>query len=127
MSGHGGANREGAAGHACEAGLQLIDLDTDAGGQGRDRSVAFPRVAAPGKQERRGYRLSRGSLIGRGGTGSGFQLAMVRTHARASALSITPGNNRRNSIAADSSPCCSNTARIAAASASVTTNIAAAW
>jgi len=39
----------------------------------------------------------------RGGAGSGFHPAMVRAHARAFALSVTPGNRRRNSIAADSS------------------------
>ena len=38
-----------------------------------------------------------------------------------------PGNRRRSSTAADSSPRCSIAARIAAASASVTTNIAGAW
>jgi hypothetical protein len=35
-----------------------------------------------------------------------------------------PGNNRRSSIAADNSPCCSNTARMVAASASLTLNTA---
>jgi hypothetical protein len=33
---------------------------------------------------------------------------------------VMPGNRRRNSATADSSPCCSNAVRIAAASASVT-------
>jgi hypothetical protein len=46
---------------------------------------------------------------------------------RACALSVMPKNRRRSSTAADSSPRFSNTARIAAASASVTTNIAGAW
>jgi transposase len=41
--------------------------------------------------------------------------------------SAAPGNRRRSSMAADSSPSCSKTARIAAASASVTTNMAGAW
>ena len=58
---------------------------------------------------------------------SGFQLAMVRAHRRASALSPMPGNSRRSSIAADNSPPRSNAARIRAASASVTTNIPGAW
>jgi hypothetical protein len=57
------------------------------------------------------------------------QPAIVRAHARASALSVTPGKSRRSSTAADSSPRCSKAARIAAASASVTTNMrgASAW
>ena len=52
---------------------------------------------------------------------------MVRTHSRACAVSVTPGNSRRSSTAADSSPRCSKAARIAAASASETTNILGAW
>jgi hypothetical protein len=48
---------------------------------------------------------------------------MVLAHCRAFALSVIPGNRRRTSIAADSSPSCSKAARIAAASASVTMNI----
>ena len=65
------------------------------------------------------------SLGGRGG--NGCQPAMTRAHSRACTLSVMPGNSRRNSIAADNSPCCSNVARIAAASASVTTNMQGAW
>ena len=38
-------------------------------------------------------------------------------------VSVTPGNSRRSSTAAANSPRCSKTARIAAASSSVTTNI----
>ena len=61
-------------------------------------------------------------------SGSGFQLAMVRAHSRAWALSVSA----RETVvvvraAAANSPRCSKTARIAAASASVTTNIAGAW
>jgi hypothetical protein len=52
---------------------------------------------------------------------------MVRAHSRACTLSVTPGNSRRNSTVAANSPRRSNAARIAAASASLTTNIAAAW
>jgi hypothetical protein len=52
---------------------------------------------------------------------------MTRAHSRACTLSVMPGNSRRNSIAADNSPYCSNVARIAAASASVTTNMEEAW
>jgi hypothetical protein len=58
--------------------------------------------------------------------GSGSQPAMFRAHSRACALSVMPGNSRRSSTAADISPRCSNTARIAAASASLTTNMAGA-
>jgi hypothetical protein len=43
------------------------------------------------------------------------------------AVSVTPGNSRRSSTAADSSPPRSKAARIAAASASETTNIPGAW
>ncbi len=35
----------------------------------------------------------------------------MRTHSRACRLSVTPGNSRRSSATADSSPCCSRTAR----------------
>ena len=42
---------------------------------------------------------------------------------RAFALSVIPRNRRRSLIAADNSPSCSKTVRIAAASASVTMNI----
>jgi hypothetical protein len=43
---------------------------------------------------------------------------MVRAHSRALALSTMPGNKRRTSMAADSSPSCSKVARIAAAAVS---------
>ena len=39
-----------------------------------------------------------------GGFGSGVHPVMVRAHARAFALSVIPGNRRRNSMAADTSP-----------------------
>jgi hypothetical protein len=52
---------------------------------------------------------------------------MERAHSRACALSVTPGNSRRSSTAAANSPLSRKTARIAAASASLTTNIAGAW
>jgi hypothetical protein len=70
-------------------------------------------------------RLWRNRLGGRGG--KGCQHAMARAHSRACTLSVIEGNSRHNSIAADNSPCCSNVARIAAASASVTTNMQGAW
>jgi hypothetical protein len=50
---------------------------------------------------------------------------MVRAHSRASAWSVIPGNKRRTSMAADSSPSCSKMARIAAAASSEATNMAA--
>jgi hypothetical protein len=66
--------------------------------------------------------------VGRGGaTASGFQPAMVRAQSRACTLSVMPGNSRRSSTAAESSPPRSKALRIAAASASLTTNIARAW
>jgi hypothetical protein len=49
---------------------------------------------------------------------------MVRAHSRALALSVTPANQRRTSMAADSSPSFSKMARIAAAASSETTNMA---
>lgn len=54
-------------------------------------------------------RRNRGSLGIRftGRSGSGFQPAMVRAHARACALSVMPGNSRRSSTAAANSPRCS--------------------
>ena len=58
---------------------------------------------------------------------SGLQPAIVRAHSRACALSVMPGNSRRSSTAAANSPRCWKTARIAAASASLTTNIPGAW
>jgi hypothetical protein len=75
------------------------------------------------------YRSMPGSRrdTGRNGTGSGFQAAMIRAHSRACAVSVTPGNSRRSSTAADNSPSCSKVVRIAAASASETTNMLAGW
>jgi osmotically inducible lipoprotein OsmB len=77
--------------------------------------------APPGRSLRR-----RGVTLG-AGTGSGVHEAMDRAQARAFSLSMMPGNRRRSSMAAESSPCSSKMARIAAASASVTTNISAGW
>jgi hypothetical protein len=66
-------------------------------------------------------------IAGRGLTdgliSSGRQPAMVRTHSRAHAMLPTPGNSRRNSTTADSSPRCSNAVRIMAACALLTQNI----
>jgi hypothetical protein len=97
-------------------------------GSGRARGIADsrpgPRVVATDSL----YRvLDECSLTARGVAVSGFQAAMVRAHSRACTLSVTPGNSRRNSTAADNSPRCSNAARIAAASASETTNFHRAW
>ena len=80
-------------------------------------------ASAPGD----GYRRVPGSLASCGFTDSGFQAAMVRAQSRACTLSVMPGNSRRSSTAADNSPPRSNAARIAAASASVTTNMPAGW
>jgi Transposase DDE domain group 1 len=88
------------------------------------------RIGAGGKEgtgERMGYRRWPESSLVRPGEGRGFQPAMVRAHARACVSSVTPGNRRRSSTAADSSPPRSKALRIAAASASLTTNIPAAW
>ena len=68
----------------------------------------------------------RSGTTGHGAAGGGVQPAMVRAHSRAFAWSI-PGNRCRNSMMADSSPSSWKAVRIAAASASVTTNIAEAW
>jgi hypothetical protein len=70
------------------------------------------------------------SLVTRatGAAGSGgCHPAKVRAWARAIALSVMPGNRRRSSMAADSSPPRSKAERIAAASVSETTNICRAW
>jgi hypothetical protein len=64
-------------------------------------------------------------LTEHGGGGNGFHPAIVRTCVRAFELSVIPGNRRRSSIAADSSPSWSKMARIA--SASVTRNIRKGW
>jgi hypothetical protein len=63
----------------------------------------------------------------RGATGSGFQPTMVRAHFSACAVSVMPGSSLRSSTAADNSPPRSKVVRIAAASASLTTNILGAW
>jgi hypothetical protein len=103
----------------CDQAASLDEFDRTAlKGQGREgRETAGHR-----------YRPLRGrrTLTGRSGA-SGFQPAMVRAHSRAPALSAMPGNNRRSSTEAENSPPRSNAARIAAASASVTTNIVGAW
>ena len=52
---------------------------------------------------------------------------MIRAHSRAFALSTTPGKRRHSSMAAESSPSSLKTARMAAASASVTANMARPW
>ena len=51
----------------------------------------------------------------------------MRTHSRACRWSVTPGNNRRSSITAESSPCWRKASRIAVASASVTENMIGGW
>ena len=62
-------------------------------------------LAAGGRTQASFLRLrGRSRVTGRGCSGSGVHPAMVRAQARAFALSTIPGNRRRNSIAADSSP-----------------------
>ncbi|MGD0110183.1 MAG: hypothetical protein ABSC06_40150 [Rhodopila sp.] len=63
------------------------------------------------------FRIGRNRTTLAGGLGSGVQPEMLRAHSRALALSAMPGNSRRSSTAADSSPSCSKIVRIAAASA----------
>ena len=55
------------------------------------------------------------------------QPAIMRTHSRACRLSVTPGNNRRSSITAESSPRWRKASRIAVAPASVTENMTGGW
>ena len=113
--------------------MLVIDLDRPARGRdpgagaAADRRAAKNSAIAPAAGPRQRTRRSRGGLGIRFTGRSGFQPAMVRAHSRACALSVMPGNRRRSSTAAANSPRCSNAARIAAASASVTTNIAGAW
>ena len=52
------------------------------------------------------------------------QPAIMRPHSHACRLSVTPGNNRRSSITAESSPRWRKASRIAVASALVTENMA---
>ncbi len=75
--------------------------------------------AAAGRDARR--RLARRGLTG--GNGNGCQLAMLLAHNRVFSLLARPGNSRRSSTAAASSPPCSKASRIAAASASDKANI----
>jgi hypothetical protein len=81
----------------------------------------------PGRLHAVGRRLRLTGRAFTGCTGSGCQPAMDRAHSRAFSLLVMPGNSRRNSTTADSSPPCSYAVRIAAASASETTNIPGAW
>jgi hypothetical protein len=70
----------------------------------------------------------RSSSIAFGSSGSdSLQPAIMRTHSRACRLSVTPGNNRRSSITAESSPRWWKASRIAVASALVTENMAGEW
>jgi hypothetical protein len=87
-------------------------------------SRANPCYSCCGSTESR-RRLDRGTADGR--TSSGCHSAMVRTHSRAHATLPTPGNSRRNSTTAESSPRCSKAVRIMAACASLTENIVGAW
>jgi hypothetical protein len=106
----------------CEGPSRLREPNADAVIRSASRN---PLTAPPPATTGQVPRFRRNRLGGCGG--KGCQPAMTRTHSRAWTLSVMPGNSRRNSIAADNSPCCSNVARIAAASASVTTNMQGAW
>ena len=72
----------------------------------RTESAAARTAPASAAGPRQRTRRNRGGLgirfIGR----SGFQPAMVLAHSLACALSVTPGNSRRSSIAAANSPRC---------------------
>jgi hypothetical protein len=90
---------------------KVADFNTVARAQLAPRLQGYLVISAragEGDGERIVYdRLLGGDLAGRRGTARGFQPAMARAHSRASALSSTPGNNRRNSTAAENSPHCS--------------------
>ena len=58
------------------------------------------------------------------GGGSVLHPAITRAISRALTLSVMPGNSRRSSMPADSSPSCSKAVQIVAASVSDTQNIA---
>jgi len=71
----------------------------------------FERMVASGKPRKkvdgRQPALTARSPAGRSRLGRGRQPAMVRTHSRACALSVMPGNSCRSSRAAENSPRCS--------------------
>jgi hypothetical protein len=73
--------------------------------------AAAPRFPSTDEISGAGYAAGRvGRLTRRcftGCTGNGVQVAMDRAHRRAFSLSVMPGNSRRNSTAAESSPPCS--------------------
>ena len=77
------------------------------------------RGRRPGVADRRG----RSGTTRSAGSGGGAHPAIIRTHSRALAPGATPGNRRRNSTMAESSPSSVNTRRMAAASASSTANM----
>ena len=77
------------------------------------------RGRRPGGDDRRGRRGTTRSA----GSGGGVHPAIILTHSRALVPGGTPGNRRRNSTMADSSPSSVNTRRMAAASASSTANM----
>ena len=86
--------------------------DPSEGQSGRAESVGEDVLSDVGRQ------VPGAAFFPRSGrSGSGFQPAMMRAHSLAWTLSRMPGKRRRSSTAADSSPRCSKTVRIAAASA----------
>jgi hypothetical protein len=66
-----------------------------------DRDGSSQQYARARARMGHGYRRLPGSLTSRGFTCSGVQPAMVRAHSRACALSVTAGNSRRSSTAAE--------------------------
>ena len=77
------------------------------------------RGRCPGGCDRRGRSGTTRSV----GSGGGVNPAMMRTHSRARGPTASPGNRRRSSMIADSSPSSVNTRRMAAAAASSTANM----
>ena len=67
------------------------------------------------------------SIVAADPASDSLQPAIMRTQSRACRLSVTPGNNRRSSITAESSPRWWKASRIAVASALVTENMAGGW
>jgi len=66
--------------------------------------ATFPAVSRAGASSQGGWprqlALSARTLTGRSRLGSGLQLTIVRTHSRACALYVMPGNSWRSSMAA---------------------------
>jgi hypothetical protein len=94
--------------------------------RGRTRAVEWDVARSKVRGQTDGDQLtfSGRGLSERSRLGNGSQLAIVRAYSRACSVLAMPGNNRRSSTAAENSPRWRKIMRIAAACASVTTNIA---